>query len=81
MMQQIVHAVGTGVTAGAGKVLVSKIAIVLSKSISAAALKSVVMSVVKKIGLTTIAKTAVGKVVAVALTALGLSANAVFLSH
>lgn len=48
MMQQIVHAVGTGVTAGAGKVLVSKIAIVLSKSISAAALKSVVMSVVKK---------------------------------
>lgn len=78
MMQQIVHAVGTGVTAGAGKVLVSKIAIVLSKSISAAALKSVVMSVVKKIGLTTIAKTAVGKAVAVALTALGLSANAVF---
>ena len=59
MMQQIVNAVGTCVTAGAGKILVSKIAIILSKSISAAALKTAVMSIVKKIGITTIAKTAI----------------------
>lgn len=78
MMQQIVNTVGTCVTAGAGKIIVSKIAIVLSKSISATALKTVVMSVVKKIGLTTIAKTAVGKAVAIALTTIGLSANAAF---
>ena len=77
-MQQIVNTVGTCVTAGAGKIIVSKIAIVLSKSISATALKSVVMSIVKKIGLTTIAKTAVGKAVALVLTTIGLSANAAF---
>ena len=55
MMQQIVNAVGTCVTAGAGKILVSKIAIILSKSNSAAALKTAVMSIIKKIGITTIA--------------------------
>ena len=78
MMQQIVNAVGTCVTAGAGKILVSKIAIILSKSISTAALKTAVMSIVKKIGITTIAKTAIGKAVAVALATIGLSSNAVF---
>lgn len=78
MMQQIVNTVGACVATGAGKIIMSKIAIVLSKSISVAALKSVVMGVVKKIGLTTIAKTAVGKSVALALTTIGLSANAAF---
>ena len=78
MMHQIVNTVGACITAGAGKVVVSKLAIVLSKSISVTALKSVVMSVVKKIGITTIAKTAVGKAVALSLTAIGLSANAAF---
>lgn len=78
MMQQIVHAVGTCVTAGASKILVSKIAIILSKSISATALKTAVVSIVKKIGLTTITKTAIGKALAVALTAIGLSAHAAY---
>lgn len=78
MMQQIVNTVGTCVTAGAGKVIVSKIAIILSKTISTTALKSAVANIVKKIGLTTIAKSAIGKAVTVALSAIGLSANAAF---
>lgn len=76
MMQKIVHTVGTCVTTGASKILVTKIAVILSKSISAAALKTAVMSIVKKIGLTTIAKTAIGKALAVAFATIGLSANA-----
>lgn len=76
MMQKIVHTVGACVTTGAGKILVTKIAVILSKSISAAALKTAVMSIVKKIGLTTIAKTAIGKALAVAFATIGLSANA-----
>ena len=78
MMQQVINIVGTTVATGAGKIVASKIAIVLSKSISVTTLKAVVTSVVKKIGFTTIAKTAIGKGVAIALTTVGVAANAAF---
>ena len=78
MMQQVISIVGTTIATGTGKIVASKIAIVLSKSISASTLKAIVTSVIKKIGITSIAKTAIGKGVALALTTLGVAANAAF---
>ncbi len=78
MMQQLMNIVGTYIATSAGKVLITKMAIVISKSISVTALKATIMSIVKKIGIGTITKTIIGKAIITILAFLGISGKVAF---
>ena len=76
-MSQLSHTIGGVMATGAGKIVASKIAVALSKAISASTLKAALTSVVKKIGIKAMIKGSVSKGLAILLPLAGFPIEAV----
>lgn len=73
---QLSHTIGGIMATGAGKIVASKIAITLSKAISASTLKAAITSIVKKIGIKAMIKGSVSKGLAFLLPLAGFPIEA-----
>lgn len=76
-MSQLSHTIGGVMATGAGKIVASKIAVALSKAISASTLKAALTTVVKKIGIKAMIKGSVSKGLAILLPLAGFPIEAV----
>ena len=66
---------GKLLASGTGKILVTKIAIVVGQVVASAAFQTAMIAIVKKIGITVLVKTAIGKAIIAVLAILGISTS------